>query len=59
MLDEQTIQQEISVKENREPVISIRHLYKSFGTNHVLKDFSLDVYKGENAVVLGKSGSGK
>jgi phospholipid/cholesterol/gamma-HCH transport system ATP-binding protein len=34
-------------------------LYKSFGNNHVLKDFNLDVYKGENVVVLGKSGSGK
>lgn len=43
----------------REAVISIRHLYKSFGNNHVLKDFELDVYKGENVVVLGKSGSGK
>jgi phospholipid/cholesterol/gamma-HCH transport system ATP-binding protein len=59
MAEEQTIQQETSITENREPVISIRHLYKSFGTNHVLKDFNLDVYKGENLVVLGKSGSGK
>ena len=59
MFDEQTIQQEISTTENREAVISIRHLYKSFGNNRVLKDFNLDVYKGENVVVLGKSGSGK
>lgn len=59
MLEEQTIQQETSTTKNREAVISIRHLYKSFGTNHVLKDFNLDVYKGENVVVLGKSGSGK
>ena len=59
MFDEQTIQQETSTTENREAVISIRHLYKSFGNNHVLKDFNLDVYKGENVVVLGKSGSGK
>src|SRR4051812_36610660 len=42
-----------------ETVIKIRNLYKSFGNNHVLKDFSLDVYKGESLVVLGKSGSGK
>lgn len=40
-------------------VMSICHLYKSFGNNHVLIDFSLDIYKGENVVVLGKSGSGK
>ncbi len=32
---------------------------KSFGSNEVLKDFNLDVFKGENVVVLGKSGSGK
>lgn len=43
----------------KESVISIRHLSKSFGNNHVLKDFSFDLYKGENVVVLGKSGSGK
>lgn len=39
--------------------MSIRNLYKSFGNNQVLIDFSLDIYKGENVVVLGKSGSGK
>ncbi|WP_321333370.1 ATP-binding cassette domain-containing protein [uncultured Bacteroides sp.] len=40
-------------------VIEITHLTKSFGTKEVLKDFSLKLYKGENLVVLGKSGSGK
>jgi phospholipid/cholesterol/gamma-HCH transport system ATP-binding protein len=42
-----------------QPVISVRHLYKSFGSNKVLSDFNLVVNKGENVVVLGKSGSGK
>ncbi|MGZ3904620.1 MAG: ABC transporter ATP-binding protein [Bacteroidia bacterium] len=42
-----------------EAVIQIKNLYKSFGSNHVLKDFSLDIFKGESLVVLGKSGSGK
>jgi phospholipid/cholesterol/gamma-HCH transport system ATP-binding protein len=42
-----------------EPVLVIRHLYKSFGDNHVLVDFNLEVKKGESVVVLGKSGSGK
>ena len=37
----------------------IRHLYKSFGSNHVLVDFNLELKKGESVVVLGKSGSGK
>lgn len=41
------------------PVIRIEHLYKSFGDNHVLSDFNLTLKKGENIVVLGKSGSGK
>ena len=40
-------------------VLSIEHLYKSFGNNKVLVDFNLELLKGENVVVLGKSGSGK
>lgn len=43
----------------REPAITIEHLYKQFGSNKVLDDFNLTVYKEENVVVLGKSGSGK
>jgi phospholipid/cholesterol/gamma-HCH transport system ATP-binding protein len=42
-----------------EPIIEISHLKKSFGNNHVLVDFNLSVRKGENVVVLGKSGCGK
>jgi phospholipid/cholesterol/gamma-HCH transport system ATP-binding protein len=42
-----------------EPVISIRGLKIAFGSNVVLNDFNLDLAKGENIVVLGKSGSGK
>jgi phospholipid/cholesterol/gamma-HCH transport system ATP-binding protein len=41
------------------PVITIRGLFKSFGSNHVLKGVNLDVCKGENVVVLGRSGTGK
>jgi phospholipid/cholesterol/gamma-HCH transport system ATP-binding protein len=44
---------------NKERVISIRGLYKSFGENRVLRGIDLDVYKGENVVVLGRSGTGK
>jgi phospholipid/cholesterol/gamma-HCH transport system ATP-binding protein len=40
-------------------VISIRDLQKSFGANHVLQGINLDIYKGENIVVLGRSGTGK
>jgi len=41
------------------PVIVIEHLYKKFGKNIVLEDFSLSVKREENVVVLGKSGAGK
>lgn len=41
------------------PVINIKHLYKSFGDLHILKNVSLEVMKGENMVVLGRSGTGK
>ena len=40
-------------------ILSIEHLYKSFGNNKVLIDFNLELEKGENVVVVGKSGSGK
>jgi phospholipid/cholesterol/gamma-HCH transport system ATP-binding protein len=43
----------------KELVIDVSHIYKSFGSNHVLKDFSMQVFRGENIAVLGKSGSGK
>lgn len=42
-----------------ESVIKIEGLCKSFGTNKVLDHFDLSLFRGENLVVLGKSGSGK
>ncbi len=39
--------------------MTIRQLNKSFGKKQVLNNFSLKLDKGENLVVLGKSGSGK
>ena len=42
-----------------EPIIAIKGLCKSFGDNNVLKQFNLTVRRGENVVVLGKSGCGK
>lgn len=47
------------MKEYGEPIINISHLQKSFGDNQVLKDFNLTIQKGENIVILGKSGCGK
>lgn len=40
-------------------VIKVRDLVKSFGDLEVLKGVDLDLFEGENLVVLGKSGSGK
>ena len=43
----------------KEVMLEIKDLNKSFGDNHVLNDFNMILYKGENLVVMGKSGSGK
>jgi phospholipid/cholesterol/gamma-HCH transport system ATP-binding protein len=43
----------------QEKVIEIKGLTKAFGNFHVLKGVDLNLYKGENLVVLGKSGTGK
>jgi phospholipid/cholesterol/gamma-HCH transport system ATP-binding protein len=40
-------------------VVQIEHLKKSLGMNYVLRDLTLRVARGENLVVLGKSGMGK
>ena len=40
-------------------VAAIEHLQKSFNGNAVLNDINFNIEKGENLVVLGKSGSGK
>jgi len=43
----------------REVVVSVKGLYKSFEDNDVLCGVDFDLYKGENLIVLGRSGSGK
>ena len=42
-----------------EPVISIQHLYKSYGSNAVLKDINLDVFPGQVIGYIGPNGAGK
>src|SRR5450432_1887268 len=67
MIQEETTIKKTIAADSTEPVISIKGLYKSFGKslpagqagNDVLKGVDLTVKKGENLVVLGKSGSGK
>ena len=43
----------------REIVLQIKDLRKSFGDNHVLNGFNMELYQGESLVIMGKSGSGK
>ncbi len=49
----------VSHSDSKDVVISISKLYKSFGENHVLRGIDLELYRGENLVVLGRSGTGK
>ena len=40
-------------------MLKITDLKKSFGSNHVLRGFNMELREGENLVIMGKSGSGK
>ncbi len=40
-------------------MVSVRDVWKSFGDRDVLKGVDLDLYKSENLVILGRSGTGK
>lgn len=53
------MEQKKFTESGREKVIEIKGLYKAFGKFEVLKGVDLDLYRGENLVVLGKSGTGK
>ncbi len=46
-------------EKEKKPVLQLKDIKKSFGKNHVLKGFNLELYEGENLVIMGKSGSGK
>jgi phospholipid/cholesterol/gamma-HCH transport system ATP-binding protein len=45
--------------DKQELIIEIKNLKKSFGSKDVLTDINLTVHRGENVVVLGRSGQGK
>jgi phospholipid/cholesterol/gamma-HCH transport system ATP-binding protein len=53
------MEQKIATDTSKEKVIEIKGLNKSFGSLDVLKEVDIELYKGENLVVLGKSGTGK
>jgi ABC-type histidine transport system ATPase subunit len=42
-----------------DPVVRLRAIEKYFGSNHVLRGCTLDVYPAETICIIGRSGSGK
>jgi len=46
-------------KDRKELIVFIKDVHKSFEDNDVLKGVGLELYKEENIVVMGRSGSGK
>lgn len=55
--DDLKISSERSIR--NEAVVRIDKLSKSFGTQTVLNDINLELQRGENLVILGRSGTGK
>ncbi len=45
--------------DNNNPLIQVQHLRKCFDEIEVLKDITVDIYKGDVVCVIGPSGSGK
>ena len=59
MSDKETTVLKVAKEDIDEQVIGIRNLKKSFGDQMVLNDVNMQLFNGENLVILGKSGSGK
>jgi phospholipid/cholesterol/gamma-HCH transport system ATP-binding protein len=55
---EEESQRELT-KQGAEPVVAVKGLRKAFGDHEVLRGVDFHVNKGENLVILGKSGTGK
>jgi phospholipid/cholesterol/gamma-HCH transport system ATP-binding protein len=59
MIEQLNIAPKTTDLKEREVVLELKDLHKSFGDNHVLNGFNMTLHKGENLVIMGKSGSGK
>lgn len=44
---------------NKQPILEVKHLQKSFGSHQVLKDIDFTIYPGDVTSIIGASGSGK
>lgn len=55
----QNIQDNTKASNTKNRMLEITDLKKTFGNNHVLNGFNLELFEGENLVIMGKSGSGK
>ena len=40
-------------------IVSLRHVEKWYGNNHMVKDMNLEIHEGEFLTLLGPSGCGK
>lgn len=47
------------MKQDKEPLLEVRDIHKSFGEKEVLRGISFNVFKGETKVIIGPSGMGK
>ncbi|WP_418747143.1 ABC transporter ATP-binding protein [Frisingicoccus sp.] len=45
--------------EDKEIIVQLKNVNKSFGDNQVVKNLNIDIYKGEFLTILGSSGCGK
>lgn len=45
--------------QNKDSILVVRNLKKSFGTKEVLNDLSFDLFEGETLALLGSNGAGK
>lgn len=59
LITEANLNGERAASPSAEPVVALRDVHKSFGTQQVLDGISINVVRGETLTVLGRSGTGK